>query len=570
MVQLAEKKDTKHKSTISINMSDKDGEDVDFAKPSRLSVNYKTPPNQSIAKFGESPNGYEHRPSSNGKYQEVQNLPTPITSNIVRVNNAVSTVLYSPTQKLHSFKEEEEEGDSHELVNSGNTSTPISRDSDTYSSILSTDFPNGKVQTSLPTLKIPKTRKVLYDSNEQQQNHKLPVKPQIRFTSEFRYNDPTSAQIDRNKLSNGNLKYTMNNYMNDNIRPVDRVASVPVGRPVIIPDSIPKPPFSEPSINYIESPVDWLTTYAIGTGVAQQWTIVKEIGHGSFSKVYLCTDFKTAIKVTDLRLISGPDDVKLRMENSLTRELDILKELNHPNIVHLLGSDIYSNPVGSVERVKMAINYAKGGDLYDLVLNNRQDMSVDLIGIIFSQIVNAIYYIHIEHQVCHRDIKLENILLLLTPEEMINGQGMKLGKEGKPILMLSDFGLSKKLENDNELLTTRCGSEDYVSPELLLGMKYDGKQNDCWSLGVVLYTILESRLPFDPLPFENNPNSRRSKPSHRIAMIAWHWYYMKGEDTNLEWGQPKEITKMLLTKRNRRASIETIINHPWVQQFSID
>lgn len=544
-------------------MTDKEDEASNFTRPKRLSADYKTPPNQSVATFGSSPSSLDKKQNGNGRYLEVQNLPTPITGNINSVNNAANVVLYSPTERLCPFKEEEEEEEGN-IQNNG----PLSRGTGT-SSILTTDFNNngGHTPISLPRLTVPKMRKVLRDNNDAESQQPR-IKPQIRFTSEFKYNDPTSAQIELNKsIKNNNLKYTRNDLLNDNIRPIDRVVSVPVNRHTVIHDSISKPPLSEPSIKYSESPTDCLVTYTIDTGVQQQWTVLKEIGHGSFSKVYLCSDFKTAIKVTDLRLMNDPDDIKLRMQNSLTRELDILKELNHPNIVQLIGSDIDTNSSGSVQRVKMAINYAKGGDLYDLVLSNRQDMTVDLIGVIFSQIVNAIHYIHVEHQVCHRDIKLENVLLLLTPAEIINGQGMKLAMEGKSILMLSDFGLSKKLENENELLTTRCGSEDYVSPELLLGMKYDGKQNDCWSLGVVLYTILESRLPFDPLPFENNSNSRRSKPSHRIAMIAWHWYYMKGEELNAEWRQPKEVTKMLLTKRNKRASIETIWNHPWVKQF---
>lgn len=544
---------------VDVGTSDKDDYESGFEKPSKGSLDYNTPPNQSVARFGESPSSSAERRTN--KYVEVQNLPTPITANR-RVGGAVVSGLQSPTQRLYPFKEEDEYMENGMHVNGFNR---IPTRSTETSTTLTSDFGNSQEQSTLPRLAIPKARKVLGEQNKSESRQI--VKPPIRFTSEFKYHDPSSAEIEMKKNACGSTpsKYTTVGIFNDNIRPIDRVVSVPVNKTTIVHEPV-QTPATELSIEYDESPTDTLVTYSTDSNTRQKWSIVGEIGHGAFSKVFLCDDYKTAIKVTDLRLLSDPDDIKLRMQNSLTRELDILRELSHPNIVHLIGSEVLHTPSGDVERVKMAINYASGGDLYDLVTRCRQDMSPQLIGAIFAQVVNAIHYIH-SKGVCHRDIKLENILLLLPPVDMINGRALDMAKNGDPILILSDFGLSKKLSTENELLTTRCGSEDYVSPELLLGMKYDGKQNDCWSLGVVLYTILEARLPFDPLPSETNTNSRRSKPSHRIAMIAWHWYYMKGEEMNAKWGAPKEITKMLLAKRNKRASIETIWNHPWVHQF---
>jgi protein-serine/threonine kinase len=69
-------------------------------------------------------------------------------------------------------------------------------------------------------------------------------------------------------------------------------------------------------------------------------------------------------------------------------------------------------------------------------------------------------------------------------------------------------------------LTTRCGSTDYAAPEIMLGQPYDGRKTDAWALGVILYCLLESRLPFDP-----PPEARRAgKVAHRIAMGQWKWY----------------------------------------------
>lgn len=170
--------------------------------------------------------------------------------------------------------------------------------------------------------------------------------------------------------------------------------------------------------------------------------------------------------------------------------------------------------------------------------------------------------------ICHRDIKLENILLKYNQLDLLLN-GIEYTKSNLPIVVLSDFGLSKEIDPNDPMLSTRCGSEDYVSPELLLGMPYDGKQNDCWSLGVVLYTILESRLPFDQLPNEKiKSNTRTSKPSHRIAMISWTWYTIKNENSE-SYKLAKQIVKSLLTKRNKRATIDQVADNEWCSDYVI-
>jgi len=94
-----------------------------------------------------------------------------------------------------------------------------------------------------------------------------------------------------------------------------------------------------------------------------------------------------------------------------------------------------------------------------------------------------------------------------------------------PIVVLTDLGLARPYDPESPLLTTRCGSTDYAAPEIMLGQPYDGRTTDAWALGVILYCLLESRLPFDP-----PPNSRRpEKIAHRIAMGQWKWYRLARE-----------------------------------------
>ena len=116
------------------------------------------------------------------------------------------------------------------------------------------------------------------------------------------------------------------------------------------------------------------------------------------------------------------------------------------------------------------------------------------------------------------------------------------------------------------MLTTRCGSEDYAAPEVLLGDEYDGRSTDSWALGVLLYAIMEGRLPFDAIP-----GSRRKTPtSHRIARCDWQW--LRYADDNAEWDPIKgkdvegaaRVVEGLIAKRRSRWNLEKVQETEWV------
>lgn len=139
-----------------------------------------------------------------------------------------------------------------------------------------------------------------------------------------------------------------------------------------------------------------------------------------------------------------------------------------------------------------------------------------------------------------------------------------------PIITLTDLGLGRWIPKPPEspLLDTRCGSEDYAAPEVLMGQEYDGRATDAWALGVLLYAIMEGRLPFDPIA-----GSRRKSPtSHRIARCEWSW--VKWADSDGEWDSDKgaslegarKIVEGLLLRASRRWSLEKVEATEWVGQ----
>ena len=102
-----------------------------------------------------------------------------------------------------------------------------------------------------------------------------------------------------------------------------------------------------------------------------------------------------------------------------------------------------------------------------------------------------------------------------------------------------------------------------------MGQPYDGRATDAWALGVLLYALLEGRLPFDPVPGAR----RQSPPSHRIARCEWSWVRRAGSDD--EWDDEKgerdglqgarDIVEGLLQRTRSRWSLEKVEEQAWVK-----
>jgi len=142
------------------------------------------------------------------------------------------------------------------------------------------------------------------------------------------------------------------------------------------------------------------------------------------------------------------------------------------------------------------------------------------------------------------------------------------------VITLTDLGLSRRVAEDQKL-TTRCGSDDYAAPEVILGNGYDGRATDAWSLGVLLYALLESRLPFDADPRLTEAQRMRSRTSHRIARVDWSWIEYAGDEGDHE-GNPQKfkdagldgamaVTEGLLQRARSRWTMDKLADHEWVK-----
>lgn len=367
----------------------------------------------------------------------------------------------------------------------------------------------------------------------------------------------------------------------------------------------PSPPPSESSISGNDSVItkpkitpncEYFDARRRRDGKLRRWRAVKSLGQGTFSRVVLATShlspMEDEIEVNKHELESGlltPEPVASldrkslvavkicehgpkggasedRVEMSLKRELEIMQSIHHPCLVDLKAWNIEPT------RAILVLSYCPGGDLFDVATAHKDLLTPSLVRRIFTELVGAVRYLH-ERHIVHRDIKLENVLVNLTPQEL-SDRSIDWQAYPYSVITLTDLGLSRRVADD-EKLTTRCGSEDYAAPEVIMGLEYDGRATDAWSLGVLLYALLESRLPFDPPPGVADAHRMRSRTSHRIARVEWQWFKYAGDDGDHEGNEEQfkaagllgamEIAEGLLKRSRSRWPLEKVAETEWVK-----
>lgn len=222
------------------------------------------------------------------------------------------------------------------------------------------------------------------------------------------------------------------------------------------------------------------------------YAIGKTIGEGTFGKVRLGTHILThervALKILEKSRIQNIADMK-----RITREIQILKLLDHPNVVKLL--EVIDTP----KHIYLVMEYVEGGELFDYIVAHQRVAEPEAVHF-FRDIIAGLDYCHKRH-VIHRDLKPENLLI---------------ASDGH--IKIVDFGLSNTIDSKNTLLKTACGSPCYAAPEMIAGKHYNGPCVDIWSTGVILYALTCGYLPFEDkttaLLYDKILKGRYSVPSH--------------------------------------------------------
>ena len=257
-----------------------------------------------------------------------------------------------------------------------------------------------------------------------------------------------------------------------------------------------------------------------------QFIIGEEIGKGTFGVVRIATHIITGEKVA-VKMLYKDKILEESDKKRLEREIKILKVLRHRNIVQLY------NVIQTSSTIYLVMEHIKGKELFEIIVHKKRLSELESLRY-FQQLISGVEYLG-KIRVAHRDLKPENLLI-----------------DSRNNLKIADFGLSNMYKN-NELLSTACGSPCYAAPEMLSGEKYYGLSADIWSSGIILYTMLVGRLPF-----EDKDNKVLYQKIKEGNFIIPDFLSENAKDF---------LVKILNVDPKKRYNISQIKKHPWFNQL---
>jgi len=260
----------------------------------------------------------------------------------------------------------------------------------------------------------------------------------------------------------------------------------------------------------------------------------REVGRGSFGSVVKgysrVTNAVRAIKCVSKQRMLGK-------EHHLDKEIEILKNVDHPNVIKLY--ELFEDS----DNIYMVMEMCFGGALVDHVrkgghLDEGQGAKIML------QLLRAVFYLH-GNQICHRDIKPANCLLV------------NKGTVNSNFLKLSDLGLACRFK-PGQVLKSAVGTLTYMAPEVL-EKSYDCNC-DLWSCGVLLFKILSG---YEPFVGKSDEETREKIASGKVTFSPSEWVHATEDAMSLVQG-------LLRVNVNDRFTVAKALNHPWMKKKAIE
>ncbi|CAH0397576.1 unnamed protein product [Chilo suppressalis] len=259
----------------------------------------------------------------------------------------------------------------------------------------------------------------------------------------------------------------------------------------------------------------------------------KSIGQGSYAKVYKATHMidETRHSVLACKVIDTASAPRDYLTKFLPRELDVLIRINHPHVVHV--SNIFQRRA----KYFIFLRFAENGDLLDFLTQNGP-IPENQSRLWLRQIISGIQYIHTLN-IAHRDLKCENVLITANYN-----------------VKITDFGFARNVrQRDRDVLSeTYCGSLSYAAPEVLKGVPYLPKMADMWSIGVILYTMLNKALPF---------NEASVKKLYE-KQLTRKWRFRTNVVNQLSTECKQQVTQLMEPDAKARPTADEIFEGPWI------
>uniref|UniRef100_A0A673K4B2 Serine/threonine-protein kinase TBK1 n=1 Tax=Sinocyclocheilus rhinocerous TaxID=307959 RepID=A0A673K4B2_9TELE len=258
------------------------------------------------------------------------------------------------------------------------------------------------------------------------------------------------------------------------------------------------------------------------------WMMSDLLGQGATANVYRGRHKKTgdlyAVKVFNNLSFLRPLDVQMR-------EFEVLKKLNHKNIVKLFAVEEESNTRHKV----LVMEYCPCGSLYTVLEEptNAYGLPEDEFLIVLQDVVAGMNHLR-EYGIVHRDIKPGNIMRVI-------------GEDGRSVYKLTDFGAARELEDDEQFVSL-YGTEEYLHPDMYERavlrkdhQKKYGATVDLWSIGVTFYHAAIGSLPFRPFegPRRNKEVMYKIITEKPSGAISGH---QKFENGKIEWSSEMPIS----------------------------
>ncbi|KAL8971516.1 MAG: hypothetical protein Q9183_001018 [Haloplaca sp. 2 TL-2023] len=278
----------------------------------------------------------------------------------------------------------------------------------------------------------------------------------------------------------------------------------------------------------------------------EKWMKGALIGQGSFGSVYLALHAVTgelmAVKQVEVpsTSISTVDKKKENMINALRREIDLLRDLQHENIVQYLGSNIDES------HFNIFLEYVPGGSVAGM-LNSYGQLQEALIRNFVRQILTGLSYLH-GKDIIHRDIKGANVLV-----------------DGKGNIKISDFGISKRVEASALLAPAKNGghlhrpslqgSVFWMAPEVVKQTSYTRKA-DIWSLGCLIVEMFTGTHPF--------PNCSQLQAIFQIGNSS----AKPTTPENVSEEGKAFLSKTFETDHEKRPSADELLLSPFLKQIA--
>lgn len=268
--------------------------------------------------------------------------------------------------------------------------------------------------------------------------------------------------------------------------------------------------------------------------VEEHYEMGEELGSGQFAIVRKCRQKATgreyAAKFIKKRRLSSSRRGVSREE--IEREVSILREIRHPNIITL--HDVFENKTDVV----LILELVSGGELFDF-LAEKESLTEDEATQFLKQILDGVRYLH-SKRIAHFDLKPENIMLLDK-------------HAASPRIKLIDFGIAHKIEAGNEFKNI-FGTPEFVAPEIV---NYEplGLEADMWSIGVITYILLSGASPF--------LGETKQETLTNISAVNYDFdeeYFSSTSELAKDF-----IRKLLVKDPKRRMTIAQSLEHSWIK-----